>query len=266
MNASPCISLVFVNYRSAQYLEAALQSLFSFEREADFFEVIVVNNDVSEGPTLQKLRQTFGFLLVESSDNIGFGGGSNLGARQARGKIIGFVNPDVLWIGTRLRGIAEIFDEERNIGILGMALLDADRRPERWSAGKEPSLASLLCNNIFPLKQALWQKEGLSFPDWVSGGALFVRAALFSEIGGFDERFFLYFEDVDLCAEARKRGFLVAHHSAFSLIHLGGKSSVSPSLQKKYFYESQKKYFEKHRPAWESKVLKFPRFFFRVSR
>lgn len=265
MNANPHISLVFVNYRSAQYLAAALRSLFSFEQETDLFEVIVVNNDASESPVLQELRRALPFILIENSGNLGFGNGGNLGARQARGNILGFINPDVLWTGAHLQGIGRLFGENRSIGIAGMALLDADKRPEAWSAGQEPGLLSIVCNNIIPSRRALWQKDGLSFPDWVSGGALFIRAALFSEIGGFDERFFLYFEDVDLCAEARKRGFSVARHTAFPLVHLGGRSNLSSGLQKKYFHESQKKYFEKRRPAWESRALELLRFLFRIS-
>ena len=265
MNASPHISLVFVNYRSAQYLAAALRSLFSFERETDFFEVIVVNNDASESPALQELRRTFPFALIENGRNSGFGSGGNLGARQARGQILGFINPDVLWTGAHLRGITRLFDEDRSIGIVGMALLDTDRRPETWSAGDEPSLTNMLCNNIFPSGRSLWRKDGLSFPDWVSGGALFIRAPLFSEIGGFDERFFLYFEDVDLCMEARKRGFRAARHAAFSLIHLGGRSALSRGLRKKHFYASQKRYFDKRRPVWESKALGVLQSFFLVS-
>ncbi|MEK9151202.1 MAG: glycosyltransferase [Patescibacteria group bacterium] len=264
MNASPHISLIFVNYRSAQYLAAALRSLFSFERETDFFEVIVVNNDASESPVLQELRRASPFILIENDRNSGFGSGGNLGARQARGRILGFINPDVLWAGVLLSDIIRLFDEERKIGILGMALLDADQHPEAWSAGLEPSLVTLFRNNIFPSGQAVWRKDGLSFPDWVSGGALFIRSALFSEIGGFDERFFLYYEDVDLCTEARKRGFSVARHSSLPLVHLGGRSNLSPGLQKKHFYDSQKKYFDKRRPAWEGKALRFLRFFFRI--
>lgn len=262
MNANPHISLIFVNYRSARHLSDALESLSSLERETDLFEVIVVNNDPSESTRLEEIRQTFPFLLIESGENIGFGGGNNLGARSANGKILGFINPDVLWTGAHLQKITRFFDENQKIGILGMALLDADNRPEAWSAGFEPSLATLFRNNIFPAKQALWDKEGLSFPDWVSGGALFIRSGLFSAIGGFDERFFLYFEDVDLCTEARKRGFAVARHSSFPLIHLGGRSRRSLCLQKRHFYDSQKKYFGKRRPRWESKALACLRFFF----
>lgn len=263
MNANPSVSLIFVNYQSVQYLTGALESLFSFEREAAFFEVIVVNNDSSESGALQDLRRTLPFLLIESSENSGFGRGCNLGARQARGAILGFINPDVLWVGTYLRKIAAVFGENRQVGALGMALLDTKGRSEAWSVGKEPNFISLSLNNFFPARRAAWSDQKSFSSDWVSGGALFVRAVLFAEIGGFDERFFLYFEDVDLCKEVRRQGFSVAYCPQFPLIHLGGKSQVSRQLQKTHFYDSQKKYFEKHRPLWENNALKFFHFFFR---
>jgi len=266
MNTDPRISLIFVNYQSVRYLREALESLFSFETEKDFFEVIIVNNDSTERFALEGLKQAFPLLLIENSKNVGFGCGNNIGARQARGGIVGFINPDILWTGTHLLGIAGIFDEKKKIGVLGMRMLGIDRKEEAWSVGKEPSLMNLFCNNVLPLRQARWRTQGLSFPDWVSGGALFIRKDLFSAIGGFDERFFLYFEDVDLCKEVRALGFSVARHTEHSLIHLGGRSRTSAQVQKRHFYASQKKYFEKHRPVWENKVFQMIRFFFHMNR
>lgn len=264
MNAKPAISLIFVNYRSVRYLAKALESLFSFERDQRLFEVIVVNNDASESKDLAILKQSFPFLLLESEDNIGFGSGNNRGAAVAQGDILGFINPDVLWTGTYLCPIEQFFSREKRIGVLGLTLLTEDKHPEAWSVGMAPSIFRLVQNNLFPLKQAFWKKAGLSFPDWVSGGALFIRTEIFSEIGGFDERFFLYFEDVDLCSAVRKRGLAVACDPAFSLIHLGGKSKHSKTLQKQHFYASQQKYFDKHRPGWESKLLSALHTFFRT--
>lgn len=266
MNTNPCISLVFVNYRSVQYLRKALESLFSFETEKDLFEVIVVNNDQSERSALEELKQIFPLLLIGDGKNVGFGCGSNIGARQARGSIIGFINPDILWTGTHLHSITGIFNEKKKLGILGMRMLDIDRKEETWSVGKEPSLVNLFCNNIFPSRQARWIRQEVSFPDWVSGGALFIRKDLFHTVGGFDKRFFLYFEDVDLCKKVRTLGFSVERHTEYSLIHLGGKSRTSVRLQKKHFYISQKKYFKKYRPIWESTILRILQFFFCTNR
>lgn len=242
----------------------ALKSLFSFEKETPLFEVIVVNNDPSESAALQALRPAFPFLLIESGQNSGFGRGNNLGARQAQGKILGFINPDTVWLGAHLRDIADVFDAHPKVGVVGMTLLDEHKRPERWSAGEEPSLKTLLCNNLFPSRYAVWRgesRDGLSFPDWVSGGGLFIRTALFSDIGGFDERFFLYFEDIDVCTEARKRHFSVARLASATLTHVGGGSFHSRRLQKTNFYASQMRYFGKHRPVWEWQLLRCLHFF-----
>ncbi len=257
MRASPHVSLIFVNYRSADYLANALKSLLACEPETDFWEVIVVNNDVSENQTLLKLQQTFPFLLVESGANAGFARGNNLGAKRARGEILGFINPDVIWTNARLNEIAYAFDTDRTLGVLGMTLLDEDKKLEAWSAGQEPSLINLFYNNLFPSRRILKKAEKVSSPDWVSGGALFVRAEIFSASGGFDERFFLYFEDVDLCASVRRLGFSVKRYAALSLIHLSGKSQNSTHDQKKHFFESQRKYFNKHRPKWERWALNY---------
>jgi GT2 family glycosyltransferase len=255
MNTNPHISLIFVNYRSVSYLEKALNSLYSFEKERDFFEVIVVNNDVSETLLLEDLKQKFSFRLIKNSANVGFGGGNNIGAKQARGTIFGFINPDTLWIGKQLHSIGHFFDEKKDVGVLGMDILDDKKKKEIWSAGKSPSLLQLFINNTFPSRQAYWEEAGLSFPDWVSGCAHFIRKDLFSRISGFDEQFFLYFEDVDLCKRVRNLGFSVARHTDYPIIHLGGRSKHSAQLQKKHFYQSQQMYFDKHRTIWENKIL-----------
>lgn len=260
MNA-PHISLVFVNYGSVEYLANALKSLFACEKNTDFFEVIVVNNDASERQALVNLQKTFLFQLVESGENIGFGRGNNLGAKMARGKILGFINPDVIWVKECSTEIERAFSSDTKLGILGMALLDEKKKPEAWSFGKEPSIANLFYNNFSPL-QTFGKEEKISSQNWVSGGAMFIPAKLFSAIGGFDERFFLYFEDVDLCASARKRGFPVKRYADLPLVHLGSKSQISATAQKKHFLESQRKYFEKWRPKWESSVLNCLQFLF----
>lgn len=260
MNVIPKISIVFVNYRSVKYLKGALASLFLFERDTSFFEVIVVNNDANESGSLQVLNQEYPFLLRESGGNLGFGRGNNLGVKDAQGEIIAFINPDVLWTGAHLKKITHIFERDRAIGVVGMALLTEEKKSESWSAGRAPSLANLACNNLISVWREPRAEHGYSAVDWVSGGGLCIRKNLFSAIGGFDERFFLYFEDVDLCAEVRRRGFLVVRRSDLPLVHLGGKSKHSTRLQKKYFYASQKQYFDKWRPGLESKVLSWLQF------
>lgn len=264
MNTHPLISLVFVNYQSVGYLKEALESLFCFEKERSLFEVIVVNNDRSETAMIGELSRQYPFRIIESGKNDGFGSGCNRGVKLAQGSIFGFINPDIVWREPIVLAVARIFQQRPLVGVFGARLIGDDGGPESWSAGRAPSLCELMRNN-FPAwlsKDHSSEIPGkLSFPDWVSGGALFVRAKLFEDIGGFDERFFLYFEDVDLCVAARIRGFSVAHDGGLSLTHRGGRSISSKRSQKRQFFSSQKKYFNKRRPRWETAILYLLHFF-----
>lgn len=254
-------SLIVVNYRSGRYLAGALESLWRVE-DAHQLEVIVVNNDPDESKLLVYLNRTFPFCLLESGSNLGFGGGSNLGARAARGRIIGFINPDTLWGEAKLDGVLRMFEADHSLGALGLLLTGSDGQSERWSYGSEPTLARLLRNNLVPFPDYWSESRGgglqetLRNVDWVSGGALFVRRDVFVSIGGYDEGFFLYFEDVDLCRRIRQRGYAVKLAPSLSVFHFGGKSHPSSEVQKRHFFVSQDRYFAKHRPAVEGSIVR----------
>ena len=120
----PAISLIFVNYRSARYLEKALRSLFRAENQGTF-EVIIVNNDASESKTLHSFQRAYPIQVLEAGGNKGFGTAANLGAEAARGTVLGFLNPDVEWPGKQLEAIQEVFSSSSEPAVLGISLLDA---------------------------------------------------------------------------------------------------------------------------------------------
>lgn len=251
---NPIISLIFVNYRSAFELSLALESLFSFEQERVFFEVIVINNDSSEQKVLEELQKNFSFRLYHASSNVGFGVASNMGAKIAKGRLLGFLNPDILWKKTMLIDIERYFQEKADAMVLGVTLVNAKGERDQLSSGKAPSLTRLIKKNIFSFFGGVTHADML---DWVSGGALFVTKKVFQSIGGFDEKFFLYFEDVDFCVRAKKAGTLVTSRPDFFVFHHGGKSFTSRVTQKKQFFVSQRRYYKKHRPFWEVEIVSF---------
>ncbi|MGK2848583.1 MAG: glycosyltransferase [Minisyncoccota bacterium] len=255
MENKPHISLIFVNYKSAQYLATALKSIVTLETRREFFEIIVVNNDPRESVTLQRLCHQMNCIIIESGRNIGFGQGSNRGAHEARGEILIFVNPDTVWQGVFLQDIYNIFLQHPRFGVLGMTVIDNQHCIEKWSFGHTPSLKRLFWNNIFPSRGIVETQKPFTQVDWVSGCGLCVRKDLFCNIGGFDKQFFLYFEDTDLCTRICHRNFQVIHHTELPLLHFGGKSQASKQKQKVYFSASQRLYFQKHRPYWEQCVL-----------
>lgn len=250
INTPPFFTLVFVNYQSADHLREALFHLYQKEGDSSLYEVIVVNNDHRERGLMTELEREFPALrIVESPKNAGFGSGNNLGAKVARGTVLGFLNPDLVWKEMILSEMQKRFVAEETLGVAGPTLLTEAGSPEPWSGGLDPTLFQILKNNLGFLRGKEMASKGgqaQEARDWVSGAALFIRHSLFRKLAGFDERFFLYFEDVDLCRRTRAIGFRVQCLLGLSVFHKSGKSQTSLEEQKKHFYRSQALYFQKH--------------------
>lgn len=253
----PLFSLIFVNFRSARYLEQAIRSLCRYEEKGDF-EVIVVNNDPEESLLLRYLQKSYQFRLLENGENKGFASGVNQGVSLARHPFLGFLNPDILWPAPQLSRLKAHFAEHQE-SILGLSLRNSAGREERfWSGRHEVTLPRLFWNHFPPLRASRRsEKEQVS---WVSGGALFVPRALFESLNGMDEGYFLYYEDVDFCQRARQSGKAVYADNKAYATHFGGKSQGSQTVQKRHYRLSQERFFTKYRPLWEKKALLFMRY------
>ena len=227
-------SLIFVNYHSVWQLSFALTRLFAIEKNRARYEVIVVNNDVRETLALERLQVLLKFTLLENGRNSGFGSACNRGAEVATGELLGFINPDTAWTEELLAGMINLFRTDVSLGIMGLHLVDECGVPEAWSGGKFLTLLQVIVNNLFPtpVGRPSGSEERL---DWVSGAGLFLSNSLFRTLNGFDQNFFLYFEDVDLCLRAQTLGYAVKKDPHYRLIHFGGKSYESKTMQKRHF-------------------------------
>lgn len=253
------ITLIFVNYQSAWSLALALKSLHAIESEA--VQVIVVNNDIREQQVLKRLSLIFPMkIIVSEHGNIGFGRGANLGASVSTTDILGFINPDILWMTPVLTSVKTFFHATKTPSLLGIQLCDEWGRRDYLSAGPFPSLWTIFKKYLFSLSWRRDEKCPVKV-DWVSGGALFCTKSTFHTLGGFDQDFFLYFEDVDLCKKANAQGYTVVLAENIKVCHRGGKSFQSRREQKRYFYASQRTYFSKHRPLWENMFVRLSHFF-----
>jgi GT2 family glycosyltransferase len=248
----PFFSIIYVNYKSAHYLANALKSLVENEEE-QFFEVIIVNNDKDEAGAIKRLGEEFSCHIIENTDNKGFATAVNQGVFVASGQWVGLVNPDTLWPKAQLLRLRESLKEKN--GLVGLRLLNNEGLEERFGCGQRITLFQLLLNHL----PAFFNKKAIG---WLSGGALFFQKELWVELGGFDERYFLYYEDVDFCERAIQAGRAIEQERAFSVVHFKGKSHSSQKSQKKYYRESQAYYFQKFRPRYEQKILRLFHFFF----
>jgi N-acetylglucosaminyl-diphospho-decaprenol L-rhamnosyltransferase len=261
--AVPDLSVVIVNYRAweqtAFLVEQLRASLAMREGRA---EVIVVDNHSPVHPIAARLRRLPGVSLRRWGRNHGFARAANEGCRLSRGSWFLLLNPDVtvpdgflddvLKFGECLQG------EEPRTGILGFGLLDSDGTPQR-SAGPFPSLWGTLARLVLPREQRKyhWQFRagGASVP-WVTGCCVLVRRECFRDLDGFDEDFFLYYEDVDLCRRAEARGWIVREEPALRVIHHHPLHHREvPAHLRLCTRHALLTYGAKHWPAWQLRLL-----------
>lgn len=249
------ISFIILNYQSEQYLKKCLLSVkknFSSIRH----EIIVVNNDASD------LKIDFcepDSQVLNNHDNLGFSRACNLGAKKARGRILFFLNPDTELLDDKLIDFLPFLERE-SIGIIAPLLMTADGKPQAWSGGKMITPLGTLLRNVFKKKNFF----SLTNPpirklEWVSGAAFLIKKTLFERLGGFDEKFFMYFEDVDFCKRVTELGKEILLFSQSIVLHHGGGSVENAQTQKKLYYESQDYYFKKHFGPIEASLIKFIR-------
>ncbi len=249
------LSIIIVNYKSLARLKVCLRSIS--EKMAGLeHEVLIVNNDA------EPIQETFpasNLKLIEVNRNIGFGSACNIGAREAKGEYLCFLNPDTKILSSNFKKLLEKFETDQYLGIISPDLLTENGVSQRWGFGGDPNFWQVIKNNLLPEKNF---SRDLPFEtDWVSGAALFIRKDLFEKLAGFDENFFMYFEDIDLCKRARKLSSKISVFPEFKIMHFGGESFENKKTQKDYYYESQNLYFLKHFGKFSLFLLRFFRLF-----
>lgn len=241
-------SIIIINYRTPKMTAASLQSIFAHYPAAEetMWEIIVIDNNSDDG-SAEFFEQEFGtkIKLIKNSENFGFAKANNQGARIARGRYLLFLNSDTLLTADIFKQSEKIFSEDENIGIISPRLLLPDGTAQAGAYGRFPTLSGLIFKNRLTKKIAPENNQPFTV-DWTSGCALFIRRDLFEKIGGWDEKFFLYFEDVDLCRRVAQAGRKTIIEPRLSLIHFGGQSLQKNNDRRRHYYQAQNYYFQKY--------------------
>jgi GT2 family glycosyltransferase len=225
------VDVVTVAYRSERHLRSCVEPLAG----APGIRVFVVNNDCPNrsADTVRDLPVT----VVEMGRNAGFGAGSNAGARAGSAPAILFLNPDGEMQPDQVLLLAEAFERDPRCGAVGPHILETDGTTQ-LSMRRTPRLRSAFAeafflNNLLP--GASWTSEIVTGGyeqarevEWLSGAVLCARRSAFEEVGGFDERFFLYSEDIDLCTRLRLAGYRLRYEPGPIARHAGGGSAPRP--------------------------------------
>lgn len=254
----PSVTVVIVNYNSwpdVTRLVAALAR--SPEIAAGLCRIVVVDN-ASDAPPPPGLRAP-GVLLIPRRDNGGFAAGVNAGWHASESPWLLLLNPDVVPGPDLLAQVVARIRRwqgrpEGGPGIVGFALRNADgtRQP---SVGAFPSLARSVWEPLIPRSRRKYQIGWPTRPGpvpWVTGACVLVNARLLDDLGGMDEDFFLYYEEVALCRTAARRGWSVEYDPAVEVVHLHPlqQRRISPALRV-ITRHSKLLYFRKHLPRWQ---------------
>ncbi|MCC7436039.1 MAG: glycosyltransferase family 2 protein [Methanoregulaceae archaeon] len=224
------VSVVIVNYRTPELTMAAVESALA---QSEAVEVIVVDN-ASGDDSVSRLKALGGrVILIESSENIGFGRANNLGVERACQEFVFLLNSDALLHAGCLGKLLAYWTTLDRPGILAPAVYLADGKTLQPDAqGPFPTVWGLITRKSAAHDTSLT-------PDWVSGCAMLMRREDFLAVGGFDSEIFMYYEDVVLCHAIRGRGLGVQRCLDAAVTHLGGKSIARSSDRKKVYYQAQ---------------------------
>jgi GT2 family glycosyltransferase len=252
------ISIIIVHYKADIVFFDCLRSLEKNKPKGKY-EVIVVDND-ERARIDKKIKKEFPHVIyIKSPRNVGFGAGNNLGAKHANGEYLFFLNPDTTIFTNTIDTLVKFLETHKKAGIVAPLLLDPQTKPYdlQGTSLLTPfrALFSLsFINKLFPNNLIAksywntgWDKTKVKEVDVVPGTAFMIRKEIFNKIHGFDEHFFLYFEEFDLCKRIREKGYGIFITPSARLIHLWGKGGTGEAKNiGTVFKQSRFYYFKKH--------------------
>jgi N-acetylglucosaminyl-diphospho-decaprenol L-rhamnosyltransferase len=229
------IDIVIVNWNSGHFLREGLTALAN-SSIANRLKVVVIDNFSSDSSACEIENATLATSIIHNASNCGFAVASNQGARAGNAPFILFLNPDVNVDSDSLERALKGFTGSRDssVGVVGIRLRDEAGGTWR-SCARRPTAAAMLLRTLFldrimprivaPHFLAEWDHCQTRQVDQVMGAFLMIRRDLFERLGGFDERFFLYYEDLDLCLRVRDGGYQVVYLAETAATHAGGGST-----------------------------------------
>ncbi|HEX8834424.1 MAG TPA: glycosyltransferase family 2 protein [Abditibacteriaceae bacterium] len=257
-NSPIALSVVILNWNACDFLVEALRSIVSQNWRHDI-EVIVVDNNSTLDTSVETVRHDFPQArLIAHDKNIGFSAGNNLGYKAARGRHILFLNPDTVVHDGAFDTLIDWMDAHPEAGACGPKLLNSDGSLQA-SCRAFPSVGAGFFRNTFlgrMFPNNPWTRSYLMLGfnhdreaevDWLSGSALFVRREALEQIGAWDEEYFMYCEDVDLCYRLKAAGWKRVYVPQAVITHrIGGSSDWAQGAMIRQHHGSMLLFYRKH--------------------
>lgn len=269
------LSIVIVSYNTKKLLSSCINSIIKKTQDLEY-EIIVVDNASTDGSReylkdLPESKKNINGIL--NSSNVGFSKANNQGLGKTNSRYVLFLNSDTLISDNVLAKMVDFMDRNPKVGVSTCKLVNKDGSVQA-TGGYFPTLPRVFAwmfflddlplvgraiksfhphtPDFFPNNLNYLRKHEL---DWVTGAFLFTKREILNKIGGWDESYFMYVEEVDLCYRIKKQGWEVLYLPESSIIHYGGASSQKefPVLSE---YEGLKKFYKKHYPSWQHFALR----------
>lgn len=261
MTPDPLYAAVLVNYNAGAELERALRSI-SDELAGHPWEAVVVDNASTDGSSEAVDRFAANVRLMTNSANVGFARGVNQGLAATRAPLVLIMNPDCRLMAGAIAALRAVLDAHPSCAIAGPRILNPDGSVQGSARGDPDMLTGLfgrttVLRKIVPflpiakrnvvVDEAIRSGQQSIVVDWLSGACMLARRDALDAVKGFDDRFFLYWEDADVCRRLRGRGYHVRYVPGATAIHRVGQSSRTARASAiRAFHESAYLYYATH--------------------
>lgn len=261
------LSIIIVSWQTRKYLRKCLESIFSNKGSVNI-EVIVIDNASTDG-TANIIKNEFPQVkLVSNEQNLGFAKANNQGLKIALASYILFLNPDTEIRPQTLTKSLEFFKTHKDAGAVGCQILNTDnslqlsvrRFPTLWSQ----FLILYKIHHLFPNLKTFKNYLAKDFDysralevEQIMGSFILTKKEIMEKIGGFDEKFYLWFEEVDLCKRLKNAGYKIYYTPQAQITHFGAQSfnQILNVPKQEIFNKSLRYYFKKHYGFWPWLVL-----------
>lgn len=252
------LSIIIINYNVKEFLQNLIHSLQKALSKITH-EIIVVDNASDDG-SVEFIREKFPQInLIVNKTNVGFSKANNEALKVSKGKFILLINPDTIVSEDTITKMIDFINQYPEVGLAGCKILNPDGSLQLACRRSFPGPWTSFCkvtglSTLFP-KSKLFAKYNLTYldenstyeVDAISGSFMMMKREAYEKVGGFDEQFFMYGEDLDLCYRIQKNGYKVFYYPGTQIIHYKGESTKRSSLDEtKYFYNAMNLFVKKH--------------------